>query len=365
MTSDIATRADFSRLRYAQCWEDADVLLRGLEVQPGETCLTVASAGDNSLSLLTADPGRVIAIDLSGAQLAALELRVAAYRELNHGELLELVGSRRSSRRLALYARCRTRLSTDARRFWDAQPNAIAHGIGGAGKFERYLGLFRRWVLPIVHPRTRARALLREVSAEERQQFFREHWDTLPWRMLFRAFFSERILGWLGRDPSFFRYAEQSVAEHLLTRVRHALTELDPASNPYIHWILTGKHAAELPHALREENFDVIRSRLDRLEWHRASLESVVASVALPVIDRMNLSNVFEYVATDRFRDILVKLARSARQGTRLVYWNMIVPRRGSDTAPSLLRELPALARELFTRDKVFFYSALRVEEVV
>ena len=55
MKSEAAARADFSRLRYAQCWEDADVLLAGLDVQPSDTCLTVASAGDNTLSLLTRD----------------------------------------------------------------------------------------------------------------------------------------------------------------------------------------------------------------------------------------------------------------------------------------------------------------------
>jgi S-adenosylmethionine-diacylglycerol 3-amino-3-carboxypropyl transferase len=137
MTSEIVLRADFSRLRYAQCWEDADILLEGLGIQPGDTCLTVASAGDNTLSLLTRDPARVIAVDLSPAQLAALELRVAAYRELSHAELLELIGSRPSGRRSALYSRCRPILSPDTRRFWDAQPSQIAAGIGSAGKFER------------------------------------------------------------------------------------------------------------------------------------------------------------------------------------------------------------------------------------
>ncbi|NNE90537.1 MAG: DUF3419 family protein, partial [Verrucomicrobiales bacterium] len=86
--TDIEKRADFSRIRYAQCWEDADVLLAGLNVQPGDTCVSIASAGENSLSLLTAKPDRVIAVDLSPAQLACLEMRVAAFRELSHGELL-------------------------------------------------------------------------------------------------------------------------------------------------------------------------------------------------------------------------------------------------------------------------------------
>src|SRR5438094_5780609 len=122
MGSEVAAKADFSGIRYAQCWEDADVLLQGLDVQPGDTCLSIASAGDNALALLTRSPSRVIALDLSPAQLACLELRVAAYRELSHPELLELIGSAPSRRRAALYRRCRPLLSAAARGFWDARP---------------------------------------------------------------------------------------------------------------------------------------------------------------------------------------------------------------------------------------------------
>jgi S-adenosylmethionine-diacylglycerol 3-amino-3-carboxypropyl transferase len=304
-------------------------------------------------------------VDLSPAQLAALELRVAAYRTLSHEELLELMGSRPSVRRVVLFGRCRSLLSADACRFWDGQLDRVAKGIGSAGKFERYLSLFRQWVLPLVHPRANSMKLLGAVSREDRARFYNDCWNTLPWRALFRGFFSQRVLGMLGRDPSFFRYADQNVAEHLLQRVRYALTVLDPSANPYMHWILTGTHGAALPHALRPENFELIRDRLDRLEWHRSPIEDLLASRALPTIDRMNLSNVFEYIAADRFRALLGRLAGAARRGARLVYWNMIVPRRGADVAPEHVRELTAASRDLFARDKVFFYSTLRVEEVL
>ena len=137
MLDEAARRAGSPALRYAQCWEDADILVEGLDVQPGDTCLSIASAGDNALSLLTRSPARVVALDLSPAQLACLELRVAAYRELSHRELLELIGSIPSRRRVALYHRCRSLLSAPVRDFWDAKPAEVAAGIGGAGKFER------------------------------------------------------------------------------------------------------------------------------------------------------------------------------------------------------------------------------------
>src|SRR5919204_777007 len=114
MGSEIAAKADFTGVRYAQCWEDADILVDALEVGPDDVVLSIASAGDNALALLARRPARVVALDLSPAQLACLELRVAAYRELDHAELLELIGPTPSERRPALYQRCRSRLCAQA-----------------------------------------------------------------------------------------------------------------------------------------------------------------------------------------------------------------------------------------------------------
>ena len=38
----VATRADFTAIRYAQCWEDADVLVEALAPQPGHTLVSIA-----------------------------------------------------------------------------------------------------------------------------------------------------------------------------------------------------------------------------------------------------------------------------------------------------------------------------------
>lgn len=171
-SSEVQQRADFSQIRYAQCWEDAEILLEALDIRPGDTCLSIASAGDNALALLTQDPARVVALDLSPAQLACLELRVAAYRELEHEELLVLMGSHPGSDRPALYQRCRSQLSSDVRYFWDTHPTEIEQGIGHAGKFERYFDLFRRRMLPLVHSRRTVARLLQGGPPEQCELFY-------------------------------------------------------------------------------------------------------------------------------------------------------------------------------------------------
>ena len=363
--SEVAREADFSAIRYGQCWEDADILLEALEVRPGDTCLSIASAGDNTLALLTRAPERVIALDLSAAQLACLELRVAAYRALTHAELLELIGSTPSARRDDLYHRCRGQLSPDVRRFWDARPDTIRAGIGGAGKFERYFALFREHVLPLVHTRAHVERLLRGGSREEREAFYGREWDTWRWRAMFRIFFSRPVMGRVGRDPSFFQYVQGSVADRILARTRYALTALDPAANPYVQWILTGRHMAALPYALRPEHFETIRDRLDRLEWRRQSLEDYLGTAGHHTIDRFNLSDVFEYMAPEGYHRALEQLADAGRSGARLAYWNMLVPRRRPESLAGRLRPLPELAARLHHADKAFFYSVFVVEEVL
>ena len=206
MSTEAAARADFSFIRYAQCWEDADILLEALDVGKGDVCLSIASAGDNSLSLLSRGPARVIAVDMNPAQLACLAMRVAAYRVLEHDELLQLVGSRECADREVLYKRCRGALDIEARDFWDAHPQLIRAGIGGGGKFERYFAAFRNRVLPWIHPRSRVDRLLAGGNLEMCRRFYARSWNNLRWRLLFRLFFSRFVMGRMGRDPAFFRY---------------------------------------------------------------------------------------------------------------------------------------------------------------
>ena len=107
---EIAARARFDRIRYAQVWEDADILVEALRPQRGEIVVSIGSAGDNCLALLAEGPARVIAVDLNPAQLACIRLRKAALAALSHEEYLQLMGSRPSSRREVLLTRCAARL---------------------------------------------------------------------------------------------------------------------------------------------------------------------------------------------------------------------------------------------------------------
>lgn len=362
--SEIQHRADFSTIRYAQCWEDSRLLIEGMK-PAGRACLSIGSAGDNSFALLAAGAASVAAVEMSAAQIACIELRRAAYLTLEHRQFLELLGSRPSGARGEWYRACREKLPAGVRGFWDAMPGAIEKGIGSAGKFERYFAVFREIVLPLAHPRKRVLSLLVARSPAERERFYNEVWDNRRWRWIFRMFFSRTVMGALGRDPEFFKYVEGSVADRILERTRHAFAVLDPSANPYLHWILTGTHGAVLPEALEEKNFGLIREALldNRLQIVESPLETWLARHPERRYDAFNLSDIFEYMSAENTRDLLERIIAASNPGARLAYWNMLAPR--SRPAKLANRLVSCDVDSLFAQDRAFFYSRFVVEEVI
>lgn len=358
--SEIETRADFSYIRYAQCWEDTEVLLAALDIKPADTCLSIASAGDNSLAMLAAGPKKVTAIDLNPAQLALAELKQKAIEHLDRASVMELLGYSQSNRRTELYLYLLPFLTPDTMHYFNSNNYLIEEGLAGSGKFERYFAIFRNFILPLLHSPRSVESLVTPKTFVEREQFFTRTWNNLRFRLAIKLFFSNAVIGLLGRDPSFFKYVDRSLPEFLSESIYKALVIQDPSQNPYLHWILFGEYRAEiLPFFLRVENFDKIKANINRLELKKASLEEFLEGVDPDSIDCFNLSDVFEYVSEESYRNTLEIIDDRAKAGARLAYWNMLAPR--TSNSKSIKRDLEA-SSHLYAQDQTFFYTRFNRE---
>jgi len=328
MSSEIQDRADFSKVRYGQCWEDAGILCEALKAHEGRRCLSIGSAGDNSFALLAAGASHVTAVEMNPAQIACIELRKDAYLTLDY-------------------------------------PNFLKSVTASRGKFENYFEIFRTRVLPLAHSKMRVSKLLKPRDREARESFYNETWNTWRWRAIFKVFFSRFMMGRLGRDPAFFDYVSGSVADRILERARYALVELDPSTNPYLHWILTGSYGKNLPLALREESFLKIRKALleNRFSIVEGSIEECLSGQEQRY-DAFNLSDIFEYMSEDSTESLLRKIILGSNKGARLAYWNMLAPRSRPESLANQLASCDAEADRLFKKDQAFFYSKFLVEEV-
>lgn len=363
-SSEIAGKARFDHIRYAQLWEDADVLCAALPQRPGSTLVSICSAGDNALAMLLLDPARVVVVDLSPAQIACLRLRIAAFRTLAHPEFLELFGARPSQQRGALLDRVLANCDAETRTLWSSlRPDVVAHGAGGVGKFERYFRIFRRYLLPLVHSKLTLDDTFVSRPKPKREVFLNTRFNTWRWKLLLNVFFSRFMMGRMGRDKAFFDHVEGSVAQHVARRIRHAAVTCDPADNPYLHWILLGGHGKALPMTWRPEHFATIRNRLDRLDIRLGSLEAFVSTGEKA--DGFNLSDIFEYMSADMFAQVYGAILAASHPGARLVYWNMMVPRRVPAAFRDKVTTRSADEARLKLQDKAFFYSDFVIEEVI
>jgi S-adenosylmethionine-diacylglycerol 3-amino-3-carboxypropyl transferase len=361
----IDTRARFDLIRYANSWEDAEVLCAALRPAPGKRMLAIASGGDNAFALL-AEGADVVAVDLSDAQLALVALKKAAIARLDDAAFLAFLGiptaghasASEPASRLETFRELEEHLDAQTRAYWNANLGAIEQGLVHGGKFENYFRLFRRWVLPLVHSRSDAAELLREKTREERVRFYAERWNSRRWRAMFRLFFSRRVMGRAGRDPEFFRYVQGSVADRIMKRAAYALTELPTHANPYLAFIFTGNYTTSLPRYLRK--LDAVRANLDRLTLARGSIDETTRGR----FDGFYLSDIFEYVDPPTMEAMYGRILEMSNPGARLAYWNLFVSRRVPAPWAESVNECRQEAETLFAQDLAFFYSAFVLEEV-
>lgn len=216
----------------------------------------------------------------------------------------------------------------------------------------------------MIHRRATVEALLQPKDPEARRQFYDATWSNRRWQLLFRLFFSRRMMGALGRDPQFFRHVDGAVSSRILARTRYALTELDPSTNPYLTYILTGNFSPALPYYLLPEHYDKIRAHIDNLALRRGAIDDVAEACGPDTFDGYNLSDIFEYLSPAQCETVYARLLSGARPGARLAYWNMLVPRTCPDALAGRVVRLDEAAQALFKEDRAFFYSRFIVEEV-
>lgn len=362
--SEVEEHAKFDIIRYAQVWEDAEVLLEALDINENDNILSIASAGENAISMLIKNPNKVYAIDLNSTQIACSEFKIVCYKYLEYEECMKAIGVFESGNRLETYEKIKEYLSENTRNYLDTNKHIIENGIINSGKFENYFNIFGQKVLPLIHNKKTRQELLNKKTKEERYEFYNKKWNNTRWKMLFRIFFSRTIMGKLGRDKAFFRYVNVNVAEHILERTKYAITELDTSENSYLHYIINGKYENVLPVAYRKENFKLIKENIDKIILLSESVETFIERDDVDYISKYNLSDIFEYMSDEQMCGIIEKMFTKSKKGTKIAYWNMLADKRASQYFENL-KYKETQSKELLKKDKAFFYSKFIVEEII
>ncbi len=353
------------KIAYSQCWEDPDTVREALRIGPDDDVLAVTSGGCNVLALLLDQPRSITAVDINPAQNYLLELKRAAVLELSHDNLLSLVGARQSGKRWELYQQVRRRLPISARGYWDLCQDDIGQGVIHIGRFEQYLNLFRRLILPLIHTKRRVEEVLRPKSLEEQRCFYDRVWDTPRWRALFRFFFARRMLSRFARYQGSFQYADlPDVAAHYLERARHAMREIPISNNYFFQYMATGQYKTALPPYLNPLYQKNLRDQAHRICIITTDLKDFLETAPKESFSKFYLSDVFELFSSEQYGSALRQVARVARPGSRLCYYNNLVSRSYSKSLVPFIQNEDELAQSLHRKDRSFVYRSVVVQQV-
>lgn len=347
----------FSFIRYANCWEDSDILQEALDIKAGQVGLSVASGGDNTFALLLKNPKEIYAFDLNPTQLFCVELKMAAIRRLSYEDTLAFLGVMAQPARLKQYQTLRCDLSEKAQQYFDENQTLIQNGIIHCGKFESYFHLFRRVIVPLFTTHKTFSAFCAMDDMAQQAAFWNAHLNSRRLQFLFHLYFGSKVMGKLGRDKSFYRYVDdkESSAARIKKRFEYGICHTANRGNPYLNYIGNGNfnpHA--LPAYLRQKNFQTVREGLDKITLLNCDLLSISGKK----FDFFNLSDIFEYMSGQAFYENVEKLSSLANPGARIAYWNM---QNKQEIDHPKFRFAQEVSSKLFPLDKAFFYSDFRV----
>jgi S-adenosylmethionine-diacylglycerol 3-amino-3-carboxypropyl transferase len=372
----------FRDLVYAQIWEDPVVDLEALALRPGEHIVTIASGGCNALSYLTADPGRITAVDLNAAHVALNRLKIAAVRHLPDHESLRtfLVGAN-DSENVAIYRQqLRRMLDPVSAAYWDgrdglARPRIerFANGFYRHGLLGRCIALGH--ALARLHGRDPRRMLTARTREEQAAIFEREL------RPLFRAplirFFARRraSLYGLGIPPAQYEAlltsdrSGRGMAGVLEQRLEKLACGHDLSDN-YFAWQAFGRgygpgaHASVPPFLMRE-HYEAVRDRAHRIDVRQVNVIDHLASLPARSVDAFNFLDAQDWMSDAVLTRLWTEVTRTARPGARVLFRTAgeetILPGRVPDAILSRWESDPARNADFTRRDRSAIYGGVHL----
>jgi S-adenosylmethionine-diacylglycerol 3-amino-3-carboxypropyl transferase len=357
-------------LLFGMSWEDPESDRRALAIRPGETLMTVTSGACNTLTLLLEDPGKIYAVDINPFQSHLLELKRAAILHLDYDDLRAFLGLTPSTPegRLEVFERLRPGLTEPAATFWSARPEALAKGVTNAGNYESFIRLFSR-ALHLLQGKKRIAGLFHCETLEQQQAYFDSTWNTRRWRLIFKLLANKHVLARRGLTVDYFKFDDgsSSFSESFLRRTRHAMCNIPIRSNYFLAQYLLAGYWSEtaVPAYLLRENLPIVRDRLGRLEIVTAPAQEWLAGRPAASIDAFSLSNICELMSPPETARLFAEVARTGRDGARICFRNLIVPRGVPQDLEPRIQLQPDLSADLLAHDRSFVYSRVQAYRVL
>jgi len=360
-------QVQLSTLIFTHNWEDPSVDESALRPAPGDTLFTITSGGCNTLGLLRFRPAAIYCVDINPAQNWLIELKKAAIACFSYDEFLQFMGLRKCTDWLRMFERLRGWLRREAQLFWQGHRGIIRRGIIMSGRYERFSKIAGR-VIRLLQGGRKTRRLFQLTNLEEQAAFYEKYWDNKRWRWIFNVVFNKKRLAARGLKADYFHFDDgsSSFSESFHAWAGHALKNIPIATNYFLALYLLGRYGDEeqVPDYLQRKNYAVIKENIHRIHPITADSKYWLQKQPTGFFDGMSLSNICELMDDNDTEKLFTEVARTARDGARIIFRNLMVPREVPASLQDRIVKDEAESLLLRKCDRSFVYSKVAVYAV-
>lgn len=342
----------FKGFVYNQIWEDPEVDMEALALQPHHTLITIASGGCNVLNYLAANPARIIAVDLNPNHVALTRLKLAALANLpSYEDFFRFFGKAKDkANRKAFDNFLSTRLDPITRKYWEKQIplhgrriNMFARDLYRYGLLGRFIGVLH--TVARLHGKKLNGLVEARTPAEQRRLFDKTIAPLFEYKSIKLLSKSPVSLYALGIPPAQYDELVASSSDgdpiSVLRRRVEKLACDFPIHENYFAWQAFARgydleNRAAVPAYLQSDTYDVIRTRTNRVEVHHASLIDFLKAQKPNSIHRYVLLDAQDWMTPDVLAALWQEIDRTAdNRDARVIF------RTAGEDSP-LPRKLPA-----------------------
>src|SRR5579871_5544762 len=317
----------FQGFVYNQIWEDPDVDLEALELKPHHRLITIASGGCNVLNYLAADPAKIVAVDLNTNHIALTRLKLSALENLpSYEEFFRFFGQANDKANREAYDNFLSqRLDATTRRYWEKhiplqgrRINMFARNLYRYGLLGRFIGILH--AVARLHGK-RLEGLVTARTPDEQRAHFESTiaplFDYKSIRFLSRTPVS---LYALGIPPAQYDELVGAANGDPVAVLRRRVEKLAcdfPISGNYFAWQAFARgydveNREAVPAYLREDVYDAIRTRTDRVDVHHASLVDFLKTQPAGSLHRYVLLDAQDWMTPDVLTALWSEIDRTA-----------------------------------------------------
>lgn len=360
-------QVQLSKLIFTHNWEDPAIDERVLKIKEGDTVFTITSGGCNSLGFLRFNPSAIYCVDINPAQNYLMELKQAAFKELDHTTCCNFLGLTLCKNRKEIFHSIKKDLSKEALLFWNDHMHIINSGVIMNGRYEKFVKVAGR-LLRLLQGNKKAEIFFSLPSVEEQKQFYVEQWDNKKWRWIFKTMFNKKRLAKKGLVSDYFHFDDGSTSfsESFYKRASHVMKDIPVNTNYFIALYFLGHYLNNdnVPEYLKPENFPIIKQNIERVHPVSADSKYWLAQQPENFFDAFALSNICELMDDVDTHKLFSEVIRTAKPGARIVFRNLMIPREVPANLKCNIVKNEALSKQIQFDDRSFVYGKVAAYNV-